>query len=104
MISAALRAGTPNGLAAGPERKVTTPILSGASWASDAAGANAAAVMAITSLLTKYTVSLPCDIPHLKAANLGAAPGFSSPAAIRARSEEHTSELQSHHDLVCRLL
>src|SRR5437773_4920521 len=22
----------------------------------------------------------------------------------RARSEEHTSELQSHHDLVCRLL
>src|SRR5437773_7791664 len=26
---------------------------------------------------------------------------FSSP---RARSEEHTSELQSHHDLVCRLL
>src|SRR5437773_3105844 len=25
-------------------------------------------------------------------------------AASRARSEEHTSELQSHHDLVCRLL
>src|SRR5437773_3875488 len=24
--------------------------------------------------------------------------------AIVARSEEHTSELQSHHDLVCRLL
>src|SRR5437773_5712684 len=23
---------------------------------------------------------------------------------IRSRSEEHTSELQSHHDLVCRLL
>src|SRR6266540_625453 len=23
---------------------------------------------------------------------------------VRARSEEHTSELQSHHDLVCRLL
>src|SRR5437773_5955449 len=23
---------------------------------------------------------------------------------LRARSEEHTSELQSHHDLVCRLL
>src|SRR5437667_10132716 len=23
---------------------------------------------------------------------------------IRPRSEEHTSELQSHHDLVCRLL
>ena len=24
--------------------------------------------------------------------------------AARVRSEEHTSELQSHHDLVCRLL
>src|SRR5437773_3474396 len=24
--------------------------------------------------------------------------------AVDARSEEHTSELQSHHDLVCRLL
>src|SRR5437773_7431222 len=26
------------------------------------------------------------------------------PAIRPARSEEHTSELQSHHDLVCRLL
>src|SRR5437667_12857920 len=26
------------------------------------------------------------------------------PVAGGARSEEHTSELQSHHDLVCRLL
>src|SRR5437773_5976452 len=34
-------------------------------------------------------------------------PARSSMAAAsltRARSEEHTSELQSHHDLVCRLL
>src|SRR6266540_6361046 len=37
--------------------------------------------------------------------------GFAVPPAIgqagtlyTARSEEHTSELQSHHDLVCRLL
>src|SRR5260370_23330096 len=28
----------------------------------------------------------------------------SSPAAARGRSEEHTSELQSHLNLVCRLL
>src|SRR5438034_8420195 len=27
-----------------------------------------------------------------------------SPEAFRCRSEEHTSELQSHSDLVCRLL
>src|SRR5437773_7752397 len=35
--------------------------------------------------------------------------GDRGPAAVervldRLRSEEHTSELQSHHDLVCRLL
>src|SRR6266540_5471643 len=29
---------------------------------------------------------------------------FVRPASIAVRSEEHTSELQSHHDLVCRLL
>src|SRR5437773_7899333 len=29
---------------------------------------------------------------------------FPASSAERARSEEHTSELQSHHDLVCRLL
>src|SRR6266851_7740378 len=28
----------------------------------------------------------------------------SRPFATTTRSEEHTSELQSHHDLVCRLL
>src|SRR5438034_4362631 len=29
---------------------------------------------------------------------------FSGPSGTRDRSEEHTSELQSHSDLVCRLL
>src|SRR5215204_7399656 len=29
---------------------------------------------------------------------------FDSKALLRERSEEHTSELQSHSDLVCRLL
>src|SRR5437773_8877322 len=29
---------------------------------------------------------------------------FSPPSLMLSRSEEHTSELQSHHDLVCRLL
>src|SRR5438132_3633471 len=33
-----------------------------------------------------------------------AAPGVREPQAARSRSEEHTSELQSHSDLVCRLL
>src|SRR5437667_5065060 len=30
--------------------------------------------------------------------------GGQGPLGVWARSEEHTSELQSHHDLVCRLL
>src|SRR5207249_10944319 len=29
---------------------------------------------------------------------------FSTPSSVRYRSEEHTSELQSRFDLVCRLL
>src|SRR6266540_4857302 len=33
-----------------------------------------------------------------------ATPGCWVAASRRWRSEEHTSELQSHHDLVCRLL
>src|SRR5437773_3712156 len=32
------------------------------------------------------------------------APGRARRRAASGRSEEHTSELQSHHDLVCRLL
>src|SRR5437773_9625967 len=31
-------------------------------------------------------------------------PGVGSARRHKRRSEEHTSELQSHHDLVCRLL
>src|SRR5471032_1436597 len=31
-------------------------------------------------------------------------PADNRPAGGSTRSEEHTSELQSHHDLVCRLL
>src|SRR6266496_5915605 len=35
----------------------------------------------------------------------GRGPGYSGPARARSeRSEEHTSELQSRRDLVCRLL
>src|SRR5215468_1353406 len=38
-------------------------------------------------------------VPPLRARCRG-----SSTDCTRSRSEEHTSELQSHHDLVCRLL
>src|SRR5437667_8515970 len=57
-----------------------------------------------------YTLSLHDALPISRAPRphraLGAGP--TAPAADHrrrtARSEEHTSELQSHHDLVCRLL
>src|SRR5438034_8084718 len=40
--------------------------------------------------------------PPLQRAHRSLAPGYFLP--LRRRSEEHTSELQSHSDLVCRLL
>src|SRR5437773_8775796 len=62
-----------------------------------------------------YTLSLHDALPICAAAGPSAttttspAPAFSlrrsaSSTANSSRSEEHTSELQSHHDLVCRLL
>src|SRR5260221_7753486 len=46
--------------------------------------------------------------PRAGAARAGSQPCAGSPASAgaprRQRSEEHTSELQSHSDLVCRLL
>src|SRR5437667_9168812 len=44
------------------------------------------------------TTGLPSSLPRRSQS------AVSSPASARQRSEEHTSELQSHHDLVCRLL
>src|SRR5471032_1424635 len=53
-----------------------------------------------------YTLSLHDALPISTGAcpirSASATPSASGPA--RARSEEHTSELQSHHDIVCRLL
>src|SRR5438034_4846661 len=45
-----------------------------------------------TTLLRRWAIASPTD---------GAVPGL---LAYNVRSEEHTSELQSHSDLVCRLL
>src|SRR5437773_8666674 len=51
---------------------------------------------------------VPVPSPHLRRSHpdrprLSSIRGFVD-AAPAGRSEEHTSELQSHHDLVCRLL
>src|SRR6202022_4757510 len=54
------------------------------------------------STLFPYTTlfrSLPCRFGDAAISSRGDAP-----CAAGSRSEEHTSELQSHSDLVCRLL
>src|SRR5437588_8836989 len=56
----------------------------------------------------KIDITRAADSSHVCAERLRDLDGESANAARRAvgtfRSEEHTSELQSHSDLVCRLL
>src|SRR2546430_9518692 len=58
------------------------------------------------STLFPYTTLFRSQRPHRRAEALGAAPGLGrdSPLLAGVRSEEHTSELQSQSNLVCRLL
>src|SRR5437667_11207632 len=58
------------------------------------------------STLFPYTTLFRSPGPNKLAGKRSAAlpEGLLQAAASHARSEEHTSELQSHHDLVCRLL
>src|SRR5437773_7406961 len=57
------------------------------------------------STLFPYTTLFRSDDDPLIAEEIGdAAVGQWRLRVFRVRSEEHTSELQSHHDLVCRLL
>src|SRR5437868_11933856 len=54
-----------------------------------------------------YTLSLPDALPISSASAISRSRSNcwrSGPPAVRSRSEEHTSELQSRFDLVCRLL
>src|SRR5437773_4216011 len=44
------------------------------------------------------------ETPALRAKNRGSRTNTTRASETAKRSEEHTSELQSHHDLVCRLL
>src|SRR5471032_3562202 len=53
------------------------------------------------STLFPYTTLFRSPEPH---ALVRAVPVWDPLDFVAARSEEHTSELQSHHDLVCRLL
>src|SRR5438034_1794807 len=49
-------------------------------------------------------VPLPCYPRSRASRTLSGLPLYHTPSARSIRSEEHTSELQSHSDLVCRLL
>src|SRR5437667_12431792 len=61
------------------------------------AGAGAAARSASSSTRGRYSLKVvPCPTSLYTQMN--------PPLCLMMRSEEHTSELQSHHDLVCRLL
>src|SRR6267142_7161830 len=51
-----------------------------------------------------YTLSLHDALPIFVPPRCGAGQGRNRPPPARQRSEEHTSELQSHVNLVCRLL
>src|SRR5476649_3065023 len=51
-----------------------------------------------------YTLSLHDALPIYKPRSIDCAEGWRPTSNEAARSEEHTSELQSHSDLVCRLL
>src|SRR4030066_1903360 len=55
------------------------------------------------STLFPYTTLFRSWLPGCSSSRAAQRSG-SSPAARRGRSEEHTSELQSHLNLVCRLL
>src|SRR5437667_4893892 len=68
-----------------------------------------------TSTTESYTLSLHDALPisslppadsrkPLSTARLIGPPRCPVTRSVAPRSEEHTSELQSHHDLVCRLL
>src|SRR5437667_7817812 len=57
------------------------------------------------STLFPYTTLFRSPSPPKAARRPHSPPTFPAPPMSRRwRSEEHTSELQSHHDLVCRLL
>src|SRR6266851_8333402 len=74
-------------------------------------GARTAAVPACAScgaVCTWQGSNMPCDTPVISAVNNALIAAHLRPELAQPfvpnRSEEHTSELQSHHDLVCRLL
>src|SRR5690242_21413155 len=71
---------------------------------STAAKLESVALTALASLVVGAVVGRSSDNPQLPAAIRQLAIVVAASAVTYTRSEEHTSELQSHVNLVCRLL
>src|SRR5437773_7128574 len=57
-----------------------------------------------SAISTSSGFGIPKLNPRVAAPRTASITTFGAWPRIAGRSEEHTSELQSHHDLVCRLL
>src|SRR5437773_7332165 len=71
-------------------------------WRNSATGENYIYLMNVTAIVTEGYLRQVADL-NWKVEGVADFDGDGK-ADIHQRSEEHTSELQSHHDLVCRLL
>src|SRR5207247_3692778 len=61
-------------------------------------------IFSFRSCAARYTAVPPTDVPRLPNVPMPEGTRPVSPWIVTTRSEEHTSELQSRVDLVCRLL
>src|SRR6266540_6254601 len=82
------------------------PIRSARSWQAGNSGPRRITCPKCQSQLVATSANVATIVSSLGATGPGVDARTMLPVSAnqRSRSEEHTSELQSHHDLVCRLL
>src|SRR2546430_9526875 len=79
-------------------------------WSSDVCSSDLGALVArqprasAFSSLSSRAAASPWGVPRYRSANRASSTVSRSRRPVRRRSEEHTSELQSQSNLVCRLL
>src|SRR5256885_9786946 len=84
-------------------RRVTTMSAARCRRAADVSGTSAAGAAAGLQMASAQAAARKAD-RRQDATRLTSGPGWMSPHDLFVRSEEHTSELQSPCNLVCRLL
>src|SRR5437773_7230987 len=84
------------------ERAIGSRRYTIAAWTEDGEADSSGNRMSGQELAVQAEVLGHRRTPAVERVRLGEVARF--PRALLGRSEEHTSELQSHHDLVCRLL